>query len=69
MMRTHQWSGSWPTDEYPPDGTLLRYEQASTKSVVIGRIQYLWCRCEPAFLMDNGDHVFPGLDPYEKVTP
>ena len=68
VMERHGWSGRWPTDEYPSDGTRLRYEQRVPEyRVREAVIACVWMGVEPAFTMSNGDCVFPTLDAYEVV--
>lgn len=66
-MKLHGWSGRWPTDEFPPDGTVLRYHWRLTE-LRVSRVVRVWCGVEPVFNMENGDRVFPTLEPYEEVT-
>ena len=75
-MKKAGWSGHWPTTEYPPDGTRLRYQKmpplyapAQRPDIREACIRFCWCGIEPVFEMDNGDSVFPTLDAYEVVTP
>ena len=64
-MEKVQWDGYWPNDQYPPDGTMIRY--AHKGDVKTGRIKRVWCGIEPTFDMDNGDHVFPSFDAYAVI--
>lgn len=56
------WSGRWPTDEYPSDGTTLRYERKRDGAIIESQIVRCWCGIEPVFDMANGDHVCVTLD-------
>ena len=66
MMNTHRWSGLWPTDEYPPDGAIVSYLKGDIelRSMIVS----CWCGVEPAFTLENGDTIHPGLDPFEVVS-
>lgn len=70
-MKLHGWSGRWPTDEYPPRGSRIRFNSRGVVSE--GVIAFVWCGCAPAFEvgLDDGSTktVFPTLDQYEAVSP
>jgi hypothetical protein len=57
----HPWSGAWPTDEYPLDGTRIQW-QTRDGTTAEDTIEFVWCGIEPAFKMVGGRTVFPGLD-------
>lgn len=64
-MKTHQWSGYWPTTEYPPDGARLRYQTRRRPEPRESTIVAVWCGIEPVIELANGETLFPGFDPFE----
>ena len=62
-MKKQEWSGRWPTDEYPPQGTRIRW-QDHRGAVHEGVISFVWCGVEPVFDV-SGRSVHPSLDPFE----
>ena len=65
-MKKHQWSGYWPTDEYPPDGAVVRYAKRGEERM--SAVIRCWCGIEPTLTLENGDTIYPGLDPFEVVA-
>ncbi len=69
-MKKHQWSGKWPTDEYPPDGARIRF--LSRGHQMEGVVLRCWCGCEPTLDVDvSGKQVsvFPSFDAFEIMAP
>ena len=63
-MKRHGWSGRWPTDEYPPDGTRIRFRTSQGRKGE-GVVVRVWCGVEPVIDLDTPMHIFPSFDEYE----
>lgn len=69
-MKKLGWTGNWPTDEYPPDGTRLRFGRhgGAPQEGILLRV---WCGVEPVFTMRRDDgtpcSAYPTLDECEVV--
>lgn len=74
-MHKHGWSGQWPTDEFPPVGSRLRFIQggmAKDHRIQEGILVSVWMGVEPCLVVrtDDGDKsVFPTLDQFEVQPP